>query len=369
MKIAFDQQVFLLQEYGGISRYICSLAEELSKISGVEARILAPLHFNQNLSLITGGSSRGFQLPKLSPKLFRFALMAGTFLARKSINSFHPDILHESYFSLDDYCPVGAKRVLTVYDMIHEKFSESFDESSRTTAPKKIAAKRADHVICISECTRKDLMDICGIPEEKTSVIYLGVDDVFSSIHQEIDLQLDLPENFLLYVGKRDGYKNFDGFLRAFAALTSIRKEFSIVCFGGGVFTSSELAVAKDAGLRSSQLVHYVGGDDLLAAIYRRAYALVYPSIYEGFGLPPLEAMASGCPVICSNASSLPEVVGDAGEYFEPLHQESMMVAIENVLISPRRHECLIEEGFRQASKFSWTKCAKETMREYQKLL
>ena len=369
MRIAFDQQVFLLQEYGGVSRYICSLAEELSKIKGVEARIFAPLHFNQNLSLATGVSGRGFRLPKLSPKLFRLALMAGTFLARKSIDSFHPNILHESYFSLDDYCPTHAKRVLTVYDMIHEKFSESFDGSSGTTAPKKIAAQRADHIICISESTRKDLVDICGISWEKTSVIYLGVDDIFSSNPQEIDLQLNLPENFLFYVGKRGGYKNFDGFLKAFAALTSIKKEFSIVCFGGGAFTPSELAVAKDVGLRPGQLVHYAGGDDLLAAIYRQAYALVYPSIYEGFGLPPLEAMASGCPVICSNASSLPEVVGDAGEYFDPVHQESMMVAIENVLTSPKRHEGLRDNGFTQASKFSWSKCAKETMREYQKLL
>ena len=359
----------MLQEYGGISRYICSLALELSKIEGVDSRIFAPLHFNQNLSLATGVSGRGFRLPKLNSKLFRLALMAGTFLAKKSINAFHPEILHETYFSLDGYCPVGAKRVLTVYDMIHEKYANSFEGSVGTSNPKRIAAKRADHVICISESTRKDLIDICGIPREKTSVIYLGVDDIFSSNPQETDLQLNLPENFLFYVGKRDGYKNFDRFLKAFAALTSIKKEFSIVCFGGGVFTPSELVVAKDAGLRPGQLVHYVGGDDLLAAIYRQAYALVYPSIYEGFGLPPLEAMASGCPVICSNASSLPEVVGDAGEYFDPLHQDSMMIAIENVLTSPKRHEGLRDNGFIQASKFSWSKCAKETMREYQKLL
>lgn len=369
MKIAFDQQVFLLQEYGGISRYFCSLVKALCKIESIEPRIIAPLHFNRILQNENGVSKRGIFLPKLSPKLFRSVLMTGTFLARRSIQSFRPDILHETYFSGVNYRPAGAKIVLTIYDMVHEKFSESFDGSSGTTAPKKIAAQRADHIICISESTRKDLIDICGISREKTSVIYLGVDDIFSSTPQEIDLQLNLPENFLFYVGKRDGYKNFDGFLKAFAALTSIKKEFSIVCFGGGAFTPSELAVAKDAGLRPGQLVHYAGGDDLLAAIYRQAYALVYPSTYEGFGLPPLEAMSSGCPVICSNTSSLPEVVGDAGEYFDPLHQDSMMRSIENVLTSPKRHEGLRDKGFTQASKFSWSKCAEETMREYQKLL
>jgi glycosyltransferase involved in cell wall biosynthesis len=277
--------------------------------------------------------------------------------------------LHETYFSGDDYRPLNAKRVLTVYDMIPEKYANSFEGSLGTSNPKKISAQRADHIICISESTRKDLIDICQIPREKTSVIYLGVDDIFSSISQKIDLQLNLPRNFLLYVGKRDGYKNFDRFLRAFSASISIKRDCSIVCFGGGVFTAAELAMANASGLRSGQLTHYAGGDDLLATIYREADALVYPSLYEGFGLPPLEAMASGCPVICSNTSSLPEVVGDAGEYFDPLSKESMMEAMEGVLSSHKRRDDLIAKGFLQASKFSWEKCAKETLKEYQKLL
>ena len=115
--------------------------------------------------------------------------------------------------------------------------------------------------------------------------------------------------------------------------------------------------------------MHYFGGDDLLASIYRKAGALIYPSLYEGFGLPPLEAMAAGCPVICSNTSSLPEVVSDAGEYFDPLSQESMMEAMEAVLCSPKRRDDLIAKGYLQASKFSWKKCAQETITEYQKLL
>ena len=341
----------------------------LSKINDAEAKIFAPIHFNRNLALATGISGKGLFLPKLNPKLFRLALMAGTFLARKSINAFHPEILHETYFSLDEYCPVGAKRVLTVYDMIHEKYANSFEGSFGTSNPKKIAAQRADHIICISESTRKDLIDICQIPREKTSVIYLGVDDIFSSISQKIDLQLNLPKNFLLYVGKRDGYKNFDRFLRTFSTSTSIKRDYSIVCFGGGAFTAAELAMANASELRPGQLTHYAGGDDLLAAIYRQADDLVYPSLYEGFGLPPLEAMASGCPVICSNTSSLPEVVGAAGEYFDPLSQESMMEAMKRVLSAPRHREELISKGYLQASKFSWDKCANETMREYQKLL
>jgi glycosyltransferase involved in cell wall biosynthesis len=342
---------------------------ELSKTDGVEAKIFAPLHFNQNLNSATEISDKGYRLPKLNPKFFRIALMAGNFLARKSINAFHPEILHETYFSLDEYCPVGAKRVITVYDMIHEKYADSFEGSMGTSNPKKIAAQRADHVICISESTRQDLVNICHIPIEKTSVIYLGADEIFSPISQDIDTQVNLPKNFLLYVGKRGGYKNFKGFLKAFAASSYLKNNYSIVCFGGGVMDSSELAVADLIGLRPNQLVHHFGSDDFLASIYRQAQALIYPSIYEGFGLPPLEAMASGCPVICSNTSSMPEVVGDAGEYFDPLSQDSMMESMERVLSSSKSKDNLISNGYLQASKFSWEKCAKETMKEYQKLL
>jgi hypothetical protein len=209
LKIAFDQQVFLLQEYGGISRYICSLADALSRIEGAEAKIFAPLHFNRNLSTSERVAAKNIILPKLNPKLFRLAMTAGNFLARRSINSFHPDILHETYFSLHGFCPAGAKRVLTVYDMIHEKYADSFERSAGTSTPKRAAAQRADHDICISESTRQDLVNICQIPIEKTSVIYLGVEDIFSPVTKDIDSQLSLPENFLLYVGKRDGYKNF----------------------------------------------------------------------------------------------------------------------------------------------------------------
>jgi hypothetical protein len=110
---------------------------ELSNVAGTDARIFAPLHFNQNLISANGVSNRGYLLPKLSPKFFRIALMAGTFFARKSINTFHPDILHETYFSLDGYCPVGAKRVLTVYDMIHEKYADAYLSGEALSNPER----------------------------------------------------------------------------------------------------------------------------------------------------------------------------------------------------------------------------------------
>jgi len=369
IRIAFDQQVFLLQQYGGISRYFCCLAEALSDFNGVEARIIAPIHFNLNLKTKSREDLQGIFLPQLNTKLFRLAFMVGTFLAKKSINLYHPDIVHETYYSLKDDCPVGAKRVLTVYDMIHEKFSDSFEQSNSTSNAKLIASQRADHVICISENTQQDLISLYQIPKEKTSVVYLGVDEVFTVTSKVIDHELQLPKNFILFVGKRSGYKNFEGFLKAFSASRILKNGFTVICFGGDSLNNKELKLAESIGVRPEQLLHFSGDDDLLASLYRQASALIYPSLYEGFGLPPLEAMASGCPVICSNTSSLPEVVGTAGEYFDPHSQSSMMEAMEKVLGSTDRKNELINSGFQQAAKFRWEKCAQETMQIYKSLL
>lgn len=369
MKIAFDQQVFLLQEYGGISRYICSLAKHLAQMPDVDARVVAPLHFNRNLDTLHGVPGKGIFLPKMPSKIFRLSMEASKHLSRRAINRFEPDILHETYFSCDDYRPHKAKRVLTVYDMIHEKYADMFDQSSMTSGPKKAAALRADHVICISENTRRDLIEFCGVPEERTSVVYLSADvefEIAGDISKEKGSHGDRP--FLLYVGNRSGYKNFDRFVRAFAQSEYLKKEFDIICFGGGPLSTAELAAAADHGLRDNQLEYRSGADSVLASLYLGAEALVYPSLYEGFGIPPLEAMAAGCAVICSNTSSLPEVVGDAGEYFDPNSEESMMVAMELVLQSDERKADLVARGLQQYRTFSWEKCARETMSIYRSL-
>ncbi|WP_348066282.1 glycosyltransferase family 1 protein [Polaromonas sp.] len=369
LKVAFDQQVFLLQEYGGISRYLCNLAKFFVQMEGVEARIIAPLHFNKNLDAMHGLAGGGLLLPKVNTKLLRVAMAMSKRLARFGINQYRPDILHETYYSSDDYRPRGAKRVLTVYDLIHERYGNMFENSEGTTGPKKAAALRADHVICISESTRRDLIDFCGVAKEKTSVIYLGTDVAFLG-HEPLQEEIPtLARPFLLYVGNRDGYKNFSGFLKAFANSSRLKAEFDIVCFGGGPFQVEEKKMAASLGLDDDRLVHRAGSDQILANLYRGAAAFVYPSLYEGFGIPPLEAMAMGCPVISSDTSSLPEVVGDAGEYFDPMRVESMTAAMERVTQSPSRSFELVKLGRQQYRKFSWEKCAQETMMVYRSLL
>lgn len=366
MKVAFDEQVFLLQEYGGISRYLCNLAQCLSRMPDIVVQVSAPLHFNRNLAALNDLPGTRCLLPKLNTKLFRPVRAVSYGLADWAIRRFRPDILHETYYASGGHRPPGARHVLTVYDLIHERYGEMFENSQMTTGPKKAAALRADHVICISESTRRDLITMFGVPEERTSVIYLGADLAFLNAPPG---KVFTTRPYLLYVGNRDAYKNFTGFLRAYAASTHLKSEFDIVCFGGGSFSAAELTLAAELGLQRERLIHCVGADSVLAGLYRSAHAFVYPSLYEGFGIPLLEAMAADCPVILSNTSSLPEVAGEAGEYFDPESQESMTAAMEAVAYSESRRKELGALGRHQCSKFSWEKCARETLDIYRRLL
>jgi len=230
---------------------------------------------------------------------------------------------------------------------------------------KRIATQRADHVICISECTRKDLLEFFYLPEDKVSVVYLGFDRL-NPVISTVDFK---NKPYLLYVGQRRGYKNFEGFLRAYASSAWLRNNFDVVCFGGGIFSREETKLFEEFRLSGDQLIQVNGSDSKLANFYRDAALFVYPSLYEGFGIPPLEAMSLDCPVACSNSSSIPEVVGDAGEYFDPNDTESMRTAMERVLNSTSRRAELIERGRLRCTHFSWARCAEETLAVYRSLM
>ena len=143
-----------------------------------------------------------------------------------------------------------------------------------------------------------------------------------------------------------------------------IFKQFEIICFGGGRFTNIEWELFNQLGLKE-RIKQFSGNDELLGQLYNSASVFVCPSLYEGFGLPLLEAMAHDCPVICSNTSSLPEVVGDAAELFDPFDIDSIGNALEKILFSTERREELINLGTHQLKHFSWKKCAEETLQIY----
>lgn len=368
MKVAYDAQIFGGQIYGGVSRYYCELAARLSKRTSIDVSIAAPMHVNEYLKSLPEDILSGFSSPLPYDFMRLPQRVASMALGDLVLRFLQPDIIHETYYLKYPLGPARAKRVLTIYDMIHEKFEAQFQYGDKTAKHKAIAAERADHVICISESTKQDVMEILGVNPEKISVVHLGFDLMQSPQKKVKEITFE-EKPYLLYVGTRGGYKNFQRFLEAYANSTLLSKEFRVISFGGGVFNAEELALMEKLNLTKNQVTQLSGDDYLLGELYKSASIFVFPSLYEGFGIPPLEAMSYGCPVACSNNSSIPEVVGNAGLLFDPYDVESIQKAIEHVVESTDVKESLIRKGKERLNNFSWDKCADETHNIYRSLL
>ena len=375
MKVLIDPQIFSIQKYGGISRYFCELVGNFKNIKEISVKIVTPFYVNSYITSVDsadviGCSCQDF-FKNCNLRVCKTAIRVMSLVVGDLILSlYRPDIIHESY-----YLPFGlglkkSKRVLTIYDMIHEKFPSQFSISDKVSRFKAIAAKRADHIICISESTRRDVIEMLNIDPKKISVVYLGFNSpTLVDCGSGFDFK-NSAKPFLLYVGNRSGYKNFNSLIRAFSSSDLLMANYQLVCFGGGPIESEEIKLLKELGLEvNRELLFFSGDDDLLFYLYKNAQAFIYPSLYEGFGIPPLEAMACNCPVICSDASSIPEVVGDAGEYFNPYDIASIAKAVEYVVSSNSRMNQLRELGKIRLRKFSWERCASETAEVYKKLI
>ncbi|NQS99804.1 MAG: glycosyltransferase family 4 protein [Candidatus Omnitrophica bacterium] len=275
------------------------------------------------------------------------------------------DIYHPTYYSCAVKKKRGVKLVVTVHDMIHELFLSGLPNFQHDLVVKRQSINSADHIICVSNNTKRDLQQIYNIDEELISVIYHGA-PVESK--KTIAEQYALPEKpYVFYVGKRSGYKNFSVLLQAFA-MQKVGSELDLVCFGGGRFTSVELAEFKELELENK--IKYVEGpEELLQSYYKRAKLLVYPSRYEGFGFPPLEAMAFGCPVVAANTASIPEVTDGAALLFSPDNAEELCNCIKSTLNDNRLRQSKIASGLKRAQDFSWEKTAHQTYDLYRKLL
>lgn len=366
LSILYTHQIFSQQKYGGISRYFYEIANRIARTDDNEVEIIAPLYVNAYFDDNNKIQPNGIKIP-IVPRTRRIVRTVNNAVyqllvkRRKDI-----DIFHETYYSMVDCCPSSAKRIITVHDMIHEKFADNFSQRDKTKEIKANAVRRADHIICVSENTRKDLIELLGVPEKKTSVVYHG----YSLATNNVSIKpVEIEKPFILYVGSRCGYKNFEGFLRAYGRSSLLKNGFSIVCFGGGGFIASELSLAKSLHISQDNILHVSGTDDILTSLYASAAVFVCPSLYEGFGIPPLEAMSFGCPVVSANVSSLPEVVGDAGELFDPADEAEMRAAIERVVFTPERVQLLVDRGYERIKQFSWEKCARDTLNIYKKLL
>ena len=362
--VTFDYQTFCRQRYGGVSRYIVEISKHLSDLPDISTTIFSPLHLNHYLQNYSGRKIGTFI--NAENKVGRAMRPINDCLLKLSNRVWPADLIHQTYYS-EFPAPKGSAVILTVHDMTHELFPNMWSRADKTPLYKRRAVDRADHVICVSESTKKDLMQICDVPESKITVTHLG----FSQLplpRQKMDHSgslLDPNQPFLLFVGSRGGYKNFDRFVEAFASSKILRRDFRIVAFGGGAFSSHELSMFENHGLLQKHVAVASGDDTMLGEAYRNAAMLIYPSLYEGFGLPPVEAMSVGCPVAASNTGPMPEVAGGAAIHFDPYNAEAIRHSIEGIVTDTEARETLIQKGLERARKFSWELCAQETATVY----
>ena len=360
MKIFFNNTIFFLQRHGGIPRYIVCLANQLIQ-DKFDVKIIAPIFKNNYLNKIPRKNLKGIYLKRF-PLLKIFEIYSDL-IFKKYNTKYQPNIVHDTYYSKNlSFCKNSAK-IVTIHDLVHEKFSELYATEKKLIKQKILEC--ADHYICVSKNTQKDLIDYYNIPKNKTSVIYHGADHLNKNKLQYNNKLFSKP--FVLFVGSRTKYKNFIIIPKSFSLSKRIKDNFNIVCFGGNKFTHDEKNYFRELKFNENQILQIDGNDDLLENLYLQAEALIFPSIYEGFGFPLIEAMKLGCPVISSNKSVMPEICNNAAEYFDPLNSGELISILEKILYSDETKVNLINKGFLNVSNFTWKNCANNTLKVYKK--
>ncbi len=357
--IFFGPEIWATQDYGGISRYFHNLINGISEI-------------RQNtfafLPTIGAGSSKSFP----NTQMIRVDKLGGRSLMNTGLNRLSKEmrggIYHSTYYGTVNYKfwrKNGYLNVVNVHDLINEKFPIKKKVKIPKTNQKRRAIESADHIICISNTTKNELLRFYEIPDHKVSVIYLGCDS-FSEL-ENFHVVSD-KKNYLLYVGNRGWYKNFDRFIEAYSYSSYLRNNFNIVTFGGGQFTQSELRLFDTLKIRS-KIKFMFGPDKTLVNLYSNAAALIYPSLDEGFGFPPLEAMSFGCPVIASNQGSIPEICKENVVYFDPYNVNNISETIQEALLNSALLERNIVSGRIHSKNFTWAHTIQNTNILYDKLL
>ena len=363
VRIAFSPDIFSWQEYGGISRYFTELIPRVASMDGFEVSVHMGLSPNRYGLQEMRNQFASFQYVRFpfNRGIRHVALLNESwFQSYISMRSGRIDAVHMTYYPMR-MPTTHALLTTTVHDMIPERFPDLFSRSP-LSAQKRACVERCSRIIVNSESTKRDLIEFFNVDPRCVDVTLHA-----NSLHAEPGGD-PVGRPYVLFVGGRWGYKNFTRFVRTWAEMRSIRDDFLLVCFGGGRFTESEQRIISALGLSHS--ITWMGGSDvLLVSLYAHAQALIYPSLYEGFGVPPLEAMHYGCPVMCSNSSSLPEVVGDAAVTVDTADPEAlangMAAAIGDSVLRTR----LALAGRAREASFTLDRTAAATVESYRRLL
>jgi glycosyltransferase involved in cell wall biosynthesis len=365
VRIAVDHQVTSLQDAGGMSRYHYELARQLRGREGVAMDLLlggqsSVLPF---AALEDGGVCVESWKSRLGPGYPRYAMNAMWTAAIAPLRGRY-DVYHASYQRWE---PAIRHRALvaTHHDATQERFPELFRNAAAIRARKGRLYRRADLVICVSESARQDLVEIYGVEKARTRLVHHGATPVAETVSAFQDGD---ARPYVLYVGARSAYKNFFALVQTFAAADSARP-MRLVVAGGGAWSDAERAAIAEHGLENRVVLLPRVDEARLGALYRGAVLFVYPSLYEGFGLPPLEAMSAGCPVLVSRTSSLPEICGDAAHYFDPSRKGELERELQRLLGDAALRVAKVAAGLARVGRYTWESAATGTLAVYREAL
>lgn len=387
MKILYDHQAFTLQTHGGVTRcfaeLISNLPADMSAVVAVKESNnvylrekelvdgLRPMSISRDTFM--GGVNNpfkefvfnclnyipGVKTPKVLNRQYGIEL-----LKKGEFDVFHPTFF-DGYFLpyLND-----KPFVLTIHDLISERMEKDRNRNDAQIKQRQRLIGKAAHIIAVSENTKRDIVELLKVPEQKISVIYHGAPDIDLSVIGTFPI---VQGDYLLFVGARNvAYKNFRPFVEQCAPLLRDNRDLKIVCTGSP-FTLEELALFVELGIDKQVVQMFVSSSELYN-LYHYASLFVFPSAYEGFGIPILEAFACGCPVLLNDASCFPEIARDAAKYFDidsPYGDRSLEQAIKSLLVDKEERERLIGRGFGRLKEFSWEKAALQLAQVYRSLV
>ncbi len=361
MRVRFDDQVFIMQGRGGIARYFVELIRGFTGSPELGVQPQLGWRWIRNGHALEAGLGRELRVPGGVRARHVLRLANRTADVRRPVSDLmHPTFYDASYLSRRSTPPI----VVTIYDMIPELFPDLLSKGRPWRRPrmcKREYVRRATLVLCISESTRRDLLRIYGSIDAPTIVTHLGVSHRFAPGALRPSW---CPGRYVLFLGNRGGYKDFRVAIESFAELAPGQRGTALVAVGGGTFTAAEEVLISRWGLRD-QVFQRDASDEELPGVFGGAAAFVFPSRYEGFGLPTLEAMACGTPTVLADSSSHPEVGGDAALYFPPGDSSTLAAQLRRLLSDDALRRDLSEKGLAQAGRFTWQRTAVATADAY----
>jgi glycosyltransferase involved in cell wall biosynthesis len=366
MRIGIDARLVYYSR-AGIGQYILRLVEALARVETSGEQFVLLQSRKDRTRLDHPAFSRASLWTPSHHRLEQLSL-------RFEIGRLHLDLLHSP-----DFIPPfrrNCRSVITIHDLAFLLYPHFLtNESARYYGQIDQAVRHTDHIIAVSESTRRDAINLLGVPERKITVIYEAANPIYSQMDKELARRhvmdtYSLEQPFILFVSTIEPRKNLPGLLQAFRKLRDdYKRDEKLVLAGGRGWLSEEVYASIDR-LNLNDHVLLLGRvpSEHLVYLYNAAQMLVHPSFYEGFGLPPLEAMHCGTPAIVSNVSALPEVVGDAALLVDPNDVDGLTVAMWRVLTDEQLRASLVEKGFMRARKFSLERAAHQTLDVYRRV-